>query len=488
MDTEGQSTRVWVGYRATGAVALILLVTLVITLISVNAQTAGFAYLITILLVAGYLGLAESVAASITATACLNYFFLPPIGRFTIADIQNWIALFAFLATSLVASQLSNRAKQRALEATTRQAEMERLYALSRATMLLDNSEPIARQIAGEIARIYNLPAVAIFDRGSGATYVTGPMESTGVNNILRDVAMTGANTHLERDGLLVAPVALGGQPTGSIAIRDGAISDAALHAVLNLIAISLENARSRDMATRAEAARQSEEFKSTLIDGVAHEFKTPLTCIKAATTGLLSSTVSNPEQQRELLTVIDEEADHLTGLVTEAIHLARIEAGKIHLNKVPQSVERLIADTVQQLESARDGRSIEVSVDNTAMQPVTFDTELMQLAIRQLLDNALKYSPRDTPVKVRADVRDGTLAIRVHNEGAALSESERDKVFEKFYRGAAVRDRIGGTGMGLAIAREIVRAHGGDILLESSSDRGTEFAAMLPLGQKGLK
>src|SRR5215472_17907709 len=133
MDSEGQPTRVWIGYRVGGAILLVVLVTLVFkTIVPVNAQTAGFAYLITILLQAGYLGLAESVAASITATACLNYFFLPPIGRFTIADIQNWIALFAFLAASLVASQLSNRAKQRALEATTRQAEMERLYALSR--------------------------------------------------------------------------------------------------------------------------------------------------------------------------------------------------------------------------------------------------------------------------------------------------------------------------------------------------------------------
>jgi signal transduction histidine kinase len=150
--------------------------------------------------------------------------------------------------------------------------------------------------------------------------------------------------------------------------------------------------------------------------------------------------------------------------------------------------VQKLIADTVQQIEPARNGRSIEVSVDNAAMQPVLVDTELMQLAIRQLLDNALKYSPRNTPVKVRADVRDSTLAIRIHNQGAALSELERDRVFEKFYRGAAVRDRIDGTGMGLAIAREILRAHGGDILLESSSDRGTEFAAMLPIGQKGQK
>jgi two-component system sensor histidine kinase KdpD len=386
--------------------------------------------------------------------------------------------------TSLVASQLSNRAKQRAIEATNKQSEMERLYALSRATMLLDPKQPVGRQIAAEIARIYNLRAVAIFDRNGAEVHRAGPEDIPSVETVLRDAAFTGSSPRQDEDGLFVAPVTLGGQVTGSIAMKDGAVSDAAVHALVNLIAISMENSRSREMATRAEAARQSEEFKSTLIDGVAHEFKTPLTSIKAATSGLLASTVSDPAQQRELLTVIDEEADRLTGLVTEAIHLARIEAGKIHLNKAPQSVKKLIDDAIQQAEPARDGRLVDVVIDKELPQ-VPFDNELMQLAIRQLIDNAFKYSTPGTPIQVRAGVHNGSMAIRVHNTGEVLSELERDRVFDKFYRGAAVQDRIAGTGMGLAIAREILRAHGGDILLESSRDRGTEFTAMLPIGQK---
>src|SRR5215475_5720541 len=165
MDSEQRPPRVWIVLRVAGSVLAVLAVTFTFKYVStVNALTAGFAYLITILLLAAYLGLAESVAASIAATATLNYFFLPPIGRFTIADIQNWIALFTFLVTSLVASQLSNRAKQRAIEATNKQSEMERLYALSRTTMLLDTKRPIGGQIVGEIARIYNSRSVAIFD------------------------------------------------------------------------------------------------------------------------------------------------------------------------------------------------------------------------------------------------------------------------------------------------------------------------------------
>src|SRR5579884_1355760 len=132
--------------KAAGAVSLVVALTFLFTaVIPVNTQTVGFAYLITILLLAASLGFAESLAASIAATACLNYFFLPPVGRFTIADTQNWIALFAFLLTSLIASHLSDRAKRRTIEATTKHREMERLYALSRAIMLTDNKQPIAR-------------------------------------------------------------------------------------------------------------------------------------------------------------------------------------------------------------------------------------------------------------------------------------------------------------------------------------------------------
>src|SRR5262249_45215915 len=300
----------------------------------------------------------------------------------------------------------------------------------------------------------------------------------------LREAALTGSTIRQDPDGPLVAAVSLGGQLIGSIAMKGGSVSDAALHALLNLIATNLENSRSREMALHAEAARQSEEFKSTLIDGVAHEFKTPLTSIKAATSGLLSATVSDPAQQRELLTVIDEEADRLTGLVTEAIHLARIEAGKIHLNKLPHSINRLIGDAIQQLEPS-DGRLRDVVVDKD-LPLISFDVELMQLAIRQLLDNALKYSPPGTPIRVRAGIENGTLAIRIHNTGESLSELERGRIFEKFYRGASVQDRIAGTGMGLAIAREILRAHSGNILVESSADQGTEFTALLPIIQKG--
>jgi len=467
---------------AAGAAVLILALTWILMVLPVNALTAGMMYLVAILLVGASIGLAASLAASITATACLNYFFLPPVGAFTIADTQNWIALFAFLVTSLVASQLSDREKRQALEAGNKQSEMERLYALSRATMLTEGTQPVAKQIAAELARIYEIPSVALYDRSHDQVYCAGPEDIPGVHDLLRDAALTESTS--QTDDVLITTVALGGHAIGSLALKRAPISDAALHALLNLVAINLENARSRELATRAEVARSSEQFKSILLDGLAHEFKTPLTSIKAATTSLLSSTVSDPGQREEMLTIIDEEADRLTSLVSEALHLARIEAGKIHLQKEHQSVETLIGDSIRQLEPEKNGRVVDVEIARD-LPDIALDGELMLLALRQLLDNALKYSPKGSPIRIKALISNGMLSISVHNQGEPLSDSEQDRIFEKFYRGSRARDRVPGTGMGLAIAREIVQAHGGNIRVESSADLGTEFTATIPVSQK---
>lgn len=450
-----------------------------------NALTAGFAYLITILFIAASWGLVQAIVASIAATMLLNYYFLPPTGTFTIADPQNWAALFTFLVTSLVASQLSDRAVRRAEEATDRQMDMERLYTLSRSIMLLDVEQPVGLQVAREIARIYEFPSVAVFDRNKDRVYSAGPEDIPGVERELRDAAITSSISRERGDQVLVAGVSLGGQLLGSFAARCGTVSDPALHALLNLIAISLENSKDREVATRADAARQSEEFKSTLLDGLAHEFKTPLTSIKAATSGLLASNVSKPEQQQELLTVIDQETDRLNSLVTEAIHLARVEAGKLQLNRQAYRVQDLVEDALKEIEFSAEGRTVSTAFLDP-LPPVWVDGELMVLALKQLIDNAIKYSPQRSPIEIRASAEGGILSIGVHNMGEALSPGEITRVFDKFYRGSNA-GRIAGTGMGLSVAREILRAHGGDIHVESSAQEGTLFTATLPTA-KGEK
>jgi two-component system, OmpR family, sensor histidine kinase KdpD len=235
----------------------------------------------------------------------------------------------------------------------------------------------------------------------------------------------------------------------------------------------------------RAQAARQSEEFKSTLLDGLAHEFKTPLTSIRAATTALIASNVSDAAQRDELLTVVDQEAERLSRLVTEATRVARIEAGKIDVNCEWHSVARLIEDVLVQMEPERDGRRVDISIASDL--PFAYvDADLMRLALKQLVDNALKYSPRTTAVQISCRLAGNQVLVSVRNQGEPLSDSERTRIFDKFYRGRNVRHQVAGTGMGLPVAREILLAHGGDIRLQSSNERGTEFAIMIPVTKDG--
>src|SRR5262245_3523712 len=469
------------------ALAAILFVTAIFKEIAViNATTVGFAYLITILVIAASWGFAESILASFAATFCFNYFFLPPVGTWAIADPENWVALFAFLISSLIASQLSNRTRRRTAEASTRRIEMERLYALSRSIMLMNGDRPIGGQIASELARICEIPSVAIYDRAGDIVYRSGSDGIPELESRLKKAAMNGRPPEDEQTGAFVAPISLAGQISGSVAILGGQLSETALQALLNLVAIALDNAHSREIATRAQAARQSQEFKSTLLDGLAHEFKTPLTSIRAATTALLASNVSEAAQQHELITIVDQEAERLNRLVSEATHVARIEAGKIQVNRQRHSVASLIREVLEQMESQRDGRSLNISIP-PGLPPAFIDADLIQLALRQLLDNALKISPRPFAIRISSRVSGENFVISVFNQGEPLSESERVRVFDRFYRGQNVRQQVAGTGMGLPVARDILLAHGGDISLHSSNERGTEFVMTIPAGSRNV-
>jgi two-component system sensor histidine kinase KdpD len=463
------------------AFAAVLLVTVVFKEIAViNATTVGFAYLITVLLIAASWGTAESVLASIIATICFNYFFLPPVGTWRISDPENWVALLAFLISSLIASDLSNRAKRRAAEASTQRSEIERLYALSRSIMLMNGNQPIGGQIASELVRICEIPAVAIYDRRDDIVHYRGLDNISAAESRLKETALNSKQSKDEGTGALFAPITLGGQSMGSVAIQGGGLSNTALQALLNLIAIALENARSREMATRAQAARQSQEFKSTLMDGLAHEFKTPLTSIRAATTALLGSHISDAEQQHDLITIVDQEAERLSRLVTEATYVARLEAGKIQINRHWHSVDTLIERVLAQMEPQRDGRRIGVSIV-PALPRVFVDVDLVQFALRQLIDNALKYSPRESTIQISSRLAGNDFVISVRNQGEPLSESESVRIFDKFYRGQNVRHQVAGTGMGLPVARDILRAHSGNVYLRSSDERGTEFVMTIP-------
>jgi two-component system sensor histidine kinase KdpD len=471
-----------VAARIAAVLAMVAAITFVcFHVLPVNAATVGFAYLVAILFVAVRWGMVEATVGSIAAVLCFNFFFLPPIGTFTIADPQNWVAFVALLATSITASRLSAQIKRRTAEAQDHREEMERLYALSRSILLMDPSQPVSKQLAHQVAQAFGASSVALFDRSMGEFYHSGPEEFPGMEEQLRQSAIHGTQ-YLDPDGrTLITAVRLGAQPIGSLGIAGVELSDSALQGLANLVAIGLERARAQESASRAEAARQSEELKSTLLDAVAHEFKTPLTAIKASTTALLSDHPPPPEQQRAFIAIVDEEAQRLSVLVTDAIQMARIEAGRLELHREDTMPDAFVTDVLDKMRTPLDGRVVQTSFP-PGLPSVAVDRELLELAFRNVIDNAIKYSQPNAPLVVSAVAEEARVVISVKDQGAGIPEPELHHIFDRFYRSKDSRDHIPGAGLGLAIAREIVRLHGGDMWAESKPRQGSIFHFSLPL------
>lgn len=453
--------------------------------IPVNATTAGFAYLVVVLGISTAWGLPSALIASVAAMLCFNFFFFPPVGQFTIADPQNWVALSAFLVTALVASHLSERAKKQALQAKSRQRETEQLYSLSRTILLTGVDQSLGFQAAHHIAEIFDRRAVALYDAKTGDIFRGGVDDLPEVEAKLKKAVAQSAHVQDVSGEVLIAPIILGGRPIGSLALKGAPLSDGALQALLNLVAIALERVRAQEAASMVEAARQSEEFKSTLLDAIAHEFKTPLTSIKAASTSMLSDRVL-PPHSRELATIIDEEADHMNLLVNEAVRMSQIDAGKVRLDRALLEVDDLVRGVLAHFAPRAEGR--ELNLRAGGLPPVWADPELVSLALRQLIDNALKYSPPGLPIDVSTSRNDDHVVIRVRDHGPGIPERERERIFQKFYRCQRTKAQVPGTGLGLYIAREIVRTHGGDVWIEGESGAGSEFCVSLPVRTEGQR
>jgi two-component system sensor histidine kinase KdpD len=255
--------------------------------------------------------------------------------------------------------------------------------------------------------------------------------------------------------------------------------SEQTIRAIINLVAISVEKARALEDASHAEAARQSEVLKSALLDSLAHDIKTPLTSIKAAVTSLLSNPAPS---DRELLTIINEEADRLNQLAAEVIAMARVEAGKLHLEKHPVNVADLIEGALGEL-GARSGRTVVVNLP-PRLPLAECDPEFVQQVVKQLLENALKYSPEGAAVTVSAERKGAKIVVGVADRGPGIDEEERARIFDKFFRGKRYRFETKGTGMGLAIAKGIIEAHGEKIWVESEPEHGSAFYFSLPLAE----
>lgn len=453
-------------------------------LISVNPTTVGFVYFLLVLVLASTWGFFEAAVASIGATLTLNFFFLPPVGTLTIADPQNWVALFSFLTTSLIASRLSTEAKRRALDAIERQQDIERLYTFSRAILLIGSLESFPKQLVRKLQDIFQFSGAVLYERRTEELHRAGPSDLEGLDDQLRDAALHGTSFSDMQSKRTVTAVRLGAEPIASLAIQGARMPDSVLQGIANLVAIGLERAHAQDLAHQVEAARQSEQLRTTIIDAMAHEFKTPLTSIKAATTSLLDNPDQPAGDRKMLLKIADEEAEHLRNLIDNTVEMARLDTAHIEVQPEPSKMSEVVSEVIDSMQTEIDSRPIEVS-SGEQLRTSALDRRLIKLALKQLLDNALKYSFPRTPLTIRVYDGDDTVIVEITNRGREIPAGEQARIFERFYRSPAVQRSIPGSGLGLTIAQSIVRAHQGDLSVVSRPGE-TTFRLTLPAQLEG--
>ena len=455
-----------------------------------NPTTIALAFLIGVLGVSASWGLRQSVFMSVIATLAFNYFFLPPIGTFTIADPQNWIALFAFLVTAVTASELSERARRGARSAIERREELERLYAFSQLLLSSDTPAELLNVIPRYIVESFGTRSAAILLSSRSDVYRSGP-NIDGLET--RDLQLTCVRGEPRMDAaqqLAFMPLRMGMRVVGCMGVSGSTLSRQTLEAIGSLVAISVERAGAVEKLSRAEAARESEQLRSVLLDSVTHEFRTPLTAIKASVTSLLGGTnrslelaapTHSPEERRELLTIINEESDRLNRLIGEAAEMAQLDANKVEFRLETAPLRPVVDEAMEELKQLLVHHPVDVRI-RADLPPARMDSAHIKEVLVHLIENAAKYSSSDAPIRITAEAKDRVITVSVADRGPGIDDFEQSLVFEKFYRGRNQRVQVHGTGMGLAICKAIVEAHGGKLGLTSQLGHGSVFYFSLPV------
>ncbi len=465
--------------------ACVLIVLLIVWVYSrgfhVNPTTAGFTFLLAVLIISATWGLWYAIFLSVAAAAAYNYFFLPPLYKFTIADPQNWIALFTFLATAIIASELAERARREAHQSKQRRNELERLYSFSQRLLEADNVFGLLNNLPVYIVDSFGVIGVAIFLENKGKTYYSdAAMQVVIPVEQLKAISGRGEPALDRSSKTCFMPIRMGVRSIGSLGALGCDLSRETLEAIGSLVAIAIERITTAEKLTKAEATRESDRLRTLLLDSVTHEFRTPLTAIKASAEALLSEIELQKPQLKEFATVINEESDRLNRLIGEAEEVAQLDAMQIKLQIEPHHLREAVDVALQQSKRALEHHKIEIVISDE-LPHVRMDVKRIAEVLSQLLENAAKYSPPQNTIQITGELRDADLLTSVADHGPGIDDFDQAMIFEKFYRGRDQREAIRGTGMGLAIAKAIVELHGGKIGVTSQLGRGSLFYFSLP-------
>lgn len=441
-----------------------------------NSGPVGFLFLLVAVAEAILCGFWQATIVSILAALCLDYFFYPPQLTLNIADPQDWVALGAFEISALIVSRVSSREQRSSHEASLQRTAMEQLYELSRSTLLINLHQAPGPQLAQLIRAIFSVDGVTIFDANLGKSDTAG-MLAEG-ENFAKECFFLHEDNDDPVSGISVRVLRIRNDSVGAIAIR-GKLSPLVTDALASLAAITLDRRVSFEKESQIEQAHQTECLRAAVLDSLAHAVKTPLTAIQTASSGIREVGPLN-ESQRQLVSLVENETSQLSQLCTRLLQTAKLDAEELTLQKDEIAVSDLVSSVLREQTPRLAGHPIEVAFPDTSLK-VKGDRELLSMALVQYLDNAAKYSFAGQRVKVAAWESHSEVTISVHNFGPAIPISEREQIFQRFYRSEGSKNMAEGTGIGLSTVKMAAEAHHGHAWVISDVDEGTTFFLSLP-------
>jgi two-component system, OmpR family, sensor histidine kinase KdpD len=467
--------------KSLGAALLIGIATALVFQLHGKALTAGLVDLIAVMLIAFRFGLIEAVISALAAAAWLDFFYMPPVFSLYEHDPQDWISSVVFVIVALTAGHFVTRLQTKAAKTELERVRLQRLYLMSRDIILVDARDDVLPQLSQLIAATFATSFVGIWDERAVVMERRGvsPIEDTEIkaiccgNTSIDHLAARKFGRTLRVGARAIGSLCLVGSETNDLLDPDSA------DAIASLASIALERSHSLIAESNAEAAKRSEQLRSTVLDGLAHAFKTPLATIQSASSGLLEiHRLDAPEA--ELVSIIDDQAFQLSRLTNQVLRTAKLDSSELTLRR-----ERLAPEHIFQTLANEHGAG-------SADHPLRFlddadgalawgDLRLIKMSMEQLLDNAIKYSRTGTPIVVKATTTDSEVLLSVSNEGSFIPPEQQFRVFEKFYRAPGSEYRAAGTGIGLAIVKLIADAHKGRAWVESRSGGETTFYFALP-------
>jgi two-component system, OmpR family, sensor histidine kinase KdpD len=438
-------------------------------------------YLLVVLPTALFCGFWQAVVVSLSAVILHGYFITRQAELAMAEDPTTSLALLTFVLVALVVSRLSAQVTEQARETESRGTQMRDLYEFTRRTLQMNLHVEPGEQLADLVQEIFSLEAVAVFDADLHTVYQAGfwmddPQEMA--QNVYYfetsdDDAETGVGRRVVR---------LGNVPVGSLVVR-GDTSPLTNNAIASLIAVTFDRYRAFANESRIETERRTEQLRATVLDSLAHAYKTPLTAIRAAGTGLVEMGKLSAGQA-DLVSLINEQTAVLSELTTRLLMTARLDAGEITVHAEPVAVGPMIEEVLASLKDRLASMKVAIELDDDELM-LCCDRQLMIMLLTQYIDNACKYSIYGTTITVRVNQVANEVIFAVHSFGPVIPMADRERIFDRYYRSSTHADRASGTGIGLSVAKRVAVIHSGYVWVTSDEDEGTTFFAAIPVESK---